>query len=44
MADTKAKLTLNGDAAIELDVLKGTLRVKMLLIFVAYWLKRDVYF
>lgn len=25
MADTKAKLTLNGDAAIELDVLKGTL-------------------
>ena len=25
MADTKAKLTLNGDDAIELDVLKGTL-------------------
>ena len=25
MADTKAKLTLNGDSAIELDVLKGTL-------------------
>ena len=25
MADTKAKITLNGDAAIELDVLKGTL-------------------
>jgi hypothetical protein len=25
MADTKAKLTLNGDTAIELDVLKGTL-------------------
>lgn len=25
MADTKAKLTLGGDTAIELDVLKGTL-------------------
>lgn len=25
MADTKAKLTLNGDTAVELDVLKGTL-------------------
>ncbi|SUX74869.1 type II citrate synthase [Citrobacter freundii] len=25
MADTKAKITLNGDTAIELDVLKGTL-------------------
>jgi len=25
MADTKAKITLNGDDAIELDVLKGTL-------------------
>lgn len=25
MADTKAKITLNGDSAIELDVLKGTL-------------------
>ena len=25
MADTKAKLTLNGDPAVELDVLKGTL-------------------
>lgn len=25
MADTKATLTLNGDTAIELDVLKGTL-------------------
>jgi hypothetical protein len=25
MADTKAKLTLGGDNAIELDVLKGTL-------------------
>ncbi|WP_252387772.1 hypothetical protein, partial [Escherichia coli] len=24
MADTKAKLTLNGDTAVELDVLKGT--------------------
>ncbi|MCP6025731.1 hypothetical protein ACVWDC_02220, partial [Escherichia coli] len=23
MADTKAKLTLNGDTAVELDVLKG---------------------
>ena len=25
MADTKAKITLSGDTAIELDVLKGTL-------------------
>lgn len=25
MADTKAKITLTGDTAIELDVLKGTL-------------------
>ena len=25
MADTKATLTLNGDTAVELDVLKGTL-------------------
>lgn len=25
MADTKAKLNLNGDTAVELDVLKGTL-------------------
>ncbi len=33
MADTKAKLTLNGDTAVELDVLKGTLG-KMLLISV----------
>ena len=24
MADTKAKLTLNGDTAVELDVLEGT--------------------
>lgn len=33
MADTKAKLTLNGDTAVELDVLKGTLG-QMLLISV----------
>ena len=28
MADTKAKLTLNGDTAVELDVLKGTLGLR----------------
>ena len=32
MSDAKAKITLGGDTAIELDVLKGT--VRMLLIFV----------
>ncbi|STQ13287.1 citrate synthase I [Enterobacter cloacae] len=39
MADTKAKLTLNGGDAIELDVLKGTL-VRMLLISVR-WVPKE---
>ncbi|XNM64298.1 hypothetical protein ACLK2H_04265 [Escherichia coli] len=43
MADTKAKITVTGENAIELDVLKGTLGQDVIDIR-KLWFKRHFYF
>ncbi len=42
MSDAKAKITLGGDTAIELDVLKGTLGQDVIDIR-SSWFKRRIY-